>query len=109
VAYILQSWGIEFDAPRQRAPTTEAPERRTYRDPDQDVDALLRAVAAKDPRSIERLVLGHNVSPFQNAAWKGTRTNAHDLAQTANYTDAIKFFTEWSAKGSTARFIRQGP
>lgn len=96
VVYILRGLGITFGTPDVAG--------RSHQSPEHDVESLLRAVAAQDGSTIERLVLQHNVSPFQNAPWTGGETNAHALAVSMSYTPATTFFREWGAKGSAARF-----
>lgn len=96
VVYILRGLGITFGTPDAVGQSHQSPEH--------DVESLLRAVAAQDGSAIERLVLQHNVSPFQNAPWTGGETNAHALAVSISYTQGATFFKEWSAKGSAARF-----
>lgn len=102
VAYARNAFGANKTSSRQAA--APAPETwRTASNPDKDVEALLRAVSAKDQQAIERLVLTKNVSPFQNAPWQGTQTSARALAEATGYASATAFFAEWSDKGSAAR------
>lgn len=94
-----------FPAPRNSA-TSHRDAAQATRSADEGVLALLDAVSAKDEKSIESLVLRDNVSPFQNAAWRGSHTSANALAETMRYMPATTFFREWGAKGNAARFVK---
>lgn len=105
VAYILRSWGIDFSSPpRVAVKNTATPPSRVRVPAPSELPLLVSAVARRDRRQVEHLVLNRNLSPFENTVWEGEAISAHQLARRIGYQGATDFFNDWSAKGSVARF-----
>lgn len=107
VLHVAKTWGW-LDAPRAASRTEPAPAPRVRRLSQKDVPDLLNAVQARDATTIERLVVKHNVSPFQLGPWQGESLSARALAERLGYVEASEFFQDWSARGSRAQFVSPG-
>ncbi|MFZ7095470.1 hypothetical protein ACOPJQ_08735 [Luteimonas dalianensis] len=102
VLHVAKSWG-RLDV-RPASPRSEpAPTPRVRRLSNEGVPELLNAVQARDSATVERLVLKHNISPFQLGPWQGDSLSARALADRLGYVEAADFFQDWSTRGNLAR------